>query len=75
MAAIRFVSGQLSAGGAGAGAAALPDPDDHDIAQLGTSFRDPRRIVSTRPRTATHSHVQPASCEEFVAEKARMELK
>ncbi|XP_046967715.1 RAC serine/threonine-protein kinase isoform X1 [Vanessa cardui] len=51
VAAIRFVSSQLS-GGAGAGAAALSAPapgaldsDDQDIAQLGTSFRDPRRIT------------------------------
>ncbi|CAH2090657.1 unnamed protein product [Euphydryas editha] len=50
VAAIRYVSSQLSSG---AGAASLPpaplalDADDHDrdIAQLGTSFRDPRRIT------------------------------
>lgn len=58
MAAIRFVSGQLSASGVGAdgaaasgaaaAAAAASDADDNDIAQLGTSFRDPRRIVSTK---------------------------
>ncbi|CAH0755523.1 unnamed protein product [Diatraea saccharalis] len=54
VAAIRFVSGQLSSGSsavaaagaaAGATAAAGADGDDHDIAQLGTSFRDPRRIT------------------------------
>lgn len=43
MAAIRFVAGQLVAGQA---APSAPDLDDTDIAQLGTSFRDPRRIVS-----------------------------
>ncbi|XP_052749573.1 RAC serine/threonine-protein kinase [Galleria mellonella] len=50
VAAIRFVSGQLSSGAAGAAAAAgassaPPESDDRDIAQLGTSFRDPRRIT------------------------------
>ncbi|KAJ8720468.1 hypothetical protein PYW07_012511 [Mythimna separata] len=49
VAAIRYVSSQLSAAGAGAGgpsgAGALPDGDDRDMAQLGTSFRDPRRIT------------------------------
>ncbi|XP_072929314.1 RAC serine/threonine-protein kinase [Epargyreus clarus] len=54
VAAIRYVSSQLSAaGGAAAGAgepaaghsAAPPEADDLDIAQLGTSFRDPRRIT------------------------------
>ncbi|KAL0829487.1 hypothetical protein ABMA28_004249 [Loxostege sticticalis] len=55
VAAIRFVSGQLSASGVGAdgaaasgaaaAAAAASDADDNDIAQLGTSFRDPRRIT------------------------------
>lgn len=57
VAAIRYVSSQLSAaGGAGAagGAAGAPlssmaEGDDCDIAQLGTSFRDPRRIVSQPP--------------------------
>lgn len=51
VAAIRFVASQLSSGAAGsagsAGAAAAgSDLDDIDIAQLGTSFRDPRRIVT-----------------------------
>lgn len=47
VAAIRYVSSQLSAGGPSAGGGALPESDDRDMAQLGTSFRDPRRIVST----------------------------
>lgn len=48
VAAIRYVSLQLSAGGTSAAATgALPESDDRDMAQLGTSFRDPRRIVST----------------------------
>lgn len=51
MAAIRYVSSQLSAAGGGAGAAAagagvLMENND-DMAQLGTSYKDPRRIVST----------------------------
>ncbi|XP_039756998.1 RAC serine/threonine-protein kinase [Pararge aegeria] len=56
VAAIRYVSSQLSGGGEGAGAVGAPetagaafagiaDVDDRDIAQLGTSFRDPRRIT------------------------------
>ncbi|XP_045499606.1 RAC serine/threonine-protein kinase-like [Colias croceus] len=46
VAAIRYVSSQLSGGSAaGAGPAGPPDGDDRDIAQLGTSFRDPRRIT------------------------------
>jgi hypothetical protein len=56
VAAIRFVSGQLSAGGGAAPAAAPSDADDRDIAQLGTSFRDPRRIVSTN--SAFHALTQ-----------------
>lgn len=54
MAAIRYVSSTLAAGSAagegasGALGGVLPphDTDDDDIAKLGTSFRDPRRIVS-----------------------------
>ncbi|KAJ0175904.1 hypothetical protein K1T71_008078 [Dendrolimus kikuchii] len=57
VAAIRFVASQLSGSGGGgggpsgagagaaAGALALAEGDDRDIAQLGTSFRDPRRIT------------------------------
>lgn len=47
VAAIRYVSSQLSSGAGSSMAVPLPpDADDGDIAQLGTSFRDPRRIVS-----------------------------
>ncbi|XP_013194367.2 RAC serine/threonine-protein kinase [Amyelois transitella] len=45
MAAIRFVSTQLGAGSAGGVLALAHDHDDSDIAQLGTSFKDPRRIT------------------------------
>ncbi|CAG9101240.1 RAC-alpha serine/threonine-protein kinase [Plutella xylostella] len=50
IAAIRFVSQQLSAGAAAAAGTSAPstaglEGDDGDIAQLGTSFRDPRRIT------------------------------
>ncbi|XP_068630451.1 RAC serine/threonine-protein kinase [Battus philenor] len=57
VAAIRYVASQLSGAGGGAGAggggpaadvpggSALCDADDRDIAKLGTSFRDPRRIT------------------------------
>ncbi|CAB3223300.1 unnamed protein product [Arctia plantaginis] len=56
VAAIRSVSQQLSVGGAGAGVApafgapalgggAPQDCDDNEMAQLGTSFRDPRRVT------------------------------
>ncbi|CAH3973994.1 RAC serine/threonine-protein kinase [Pieris brassicae] len=43
VAAIRYVSSRLS--GASGQQPAGPDADDRDIAQLGTSFRDPRRIT------------------------------
>ncbi|XP_050674143.1 RAC serine/threonine-protein kinase isoform X2 [Leptidea sinapis] len=55
MAAIRYVSSRMSGGMAApvlapvpataAAVPALPDGEDQDIAQLGTSFRDPRRIT------------------------------
>ncbi|XP_063385105.1 RAC serine/threonine-protein kinase [Cydia fagiglandana] len=45
VAAIRFVSSQLSAGGPSAGSSTAQDAEDRDIAQLGTSFKDPRRIT------------------------------
>ncbi|XP_028042605.1 RAC serine/threonine-protein kinase [Bombyx mandarina] len=41
--AIREVASQLSTGGPSS--ASMSDADDRDMAQLGTSFRDPRRIT------------------------------
>lgn len=62
VAAIRFVAAQLSPGAAAGSAAAMAtvlDTND-DIAQLGTSYKDPRRIVSKILPTRTYLLFSPA---------------